>query len=436
MNIQEAKTAIGACDLCDQVPLLVGAHGIGKSEIMKQYATENNYHCEILMLSLLDTADLCGIPRTATVGGQSATIWAAPQWFVNIINAAWANELHTKDLVFQDNDFKELVLSRHKGEVSRGDLNDLYCSHYDVVNDGLKLHIQDKVSWKHSKRSILLLDEYNRSASDVRNATMQLILDKTLNSHLLPWIEGKPTMIVAAINPSDSGDYTVEDIDPAQADRFVEMHLEADISAWLDYARKTNVAPVVRDFLSEHPNRLHFTSADGKSGSSPRAWTSLARTMAKIDQIPTEVQFQLMKGIIGQELASQFLSYYNNYFKVIKMDDIEIFMTKKNKTTKDPKKIGKAVNKLIKDQEVIQKQELAEQFWDKYASSIDEKNPANSLPLISFLEGLDLEILNSFLKSKKTDDATNYMNMAKVNALLDPDGKKSILLKVVSKVQQ
>lgn len=114
MNTTTAKSFIKGCDLANTVPLIQGVHGIGKSEIIRQYADENDMHCETLILSLMDTGDLCGLPRTAEHGGQLSTIWAAPVWFNRIIDAAWPAEFKVEDLDFKDQEFKEFVLKRIK----------------------------------------------------------------------------------------------------------------------------------------------------------------------------------------------------------------------------------------------------------------------------------------------------------------------------------
>lgn len=111
MNTQELKKFIAACDIAGHAPLIDGVHGIGKSETIKQYAKENDMHCEILMLSLLDTADLCGIPRSAEIGGLHSTIWSAPIWVNRIIDAAWPLNLDVDALQFNDPEFEKFVQS-------------------------------------------------------------------------------------------------------------------------------------------------------------------------------------------------------------------------------------------------------------------------------------------------------------------------------------
>ena len=186
---------------------------------------------------------------------------------------------------------------------------------------------------------------------------------------------------------------------------------------------------LVRDFLAEHPDRIHWTPADNGVGATPRSWTALARVMANIDRVAPEVQFQVMKGCIGHELASQFLSYYNNYAKVVKVEDVEKLIATKSKRTTDVEKLGEHVNKLIENQEAMQKTELAENMFAKYISA---KDANAALPLIAFLYGLDLEILNGFLKNKKESDEANYKRLADFDGTLN---NKGLFRRVTTKIK-
>ena len=428
MNIKETKLFIEATDLVDKVPLIQGVHGLGKSDIVRSYAVDKDLHCEILILSLMDVGDLLGIPRTVEVGGTLSTVWAAPQWFNNIIDAAYPTTMQIDDLSSSDSSFMQLVSDASSdGIITREALNAVYCKYTQTPNNALHIVSQELVSYKYSKRSVLFLDEFNRAPQDILSASLQLILDRRLHSHILPVVHGKPTYVVAAINPSDDS-YTVNSMDPALLDRFITSTVEPDAKTWLEWARDTDQAQVVRDFIAEHPDRIHYTPADNSTGCTPRSWTSLSKIMKHIDSIPESIHFQLIKGTIGSEVGSQFLSFFNNYFKVVKMDEIEALVDKKAKSTKNPETIAKPIAKLIKDQEVIQKSELAEQLWAKYIKS---ESATEALPLVSYLYALESETLNGFLVKKKKDEMDNYMRLSTFDNELN---NKQLFRKIVTKI--
>jgi hypothetical protein len=64
----------------------------------------------------------------------------------------------------------------------------------------------------------IFIDEYNRSHKKIRNSVMELIQFKSINGRKFPNLK----VVWAAINPSEDEDesYDVEQLDPAQEDRF------------------------------------------------------------------------------------------------------------------------------------------------------------------------------------------------------------------------
>lgn len=414
MNINEARNLIATADLVDQVPLISGQHGIGKSEIVSQYANDIGLHNETMMMSLMDTGDIAGIPRTAEIGGQVSTVWAAPQFITNVINKAWPKVLNVDSLVFEDETFQSLVLDNHKDTIERTDLNDLYCNHYGIANDGLKLHFDDRLQYSEGQRSVLFLDELNRAPVDVLNASLQLILDKKLNTHVLPRVMGKSTLIVAAINPAD-GDYTTNEFDPALLDRFVYADVEASLKVWLPYATKKDVDDTIKDFLVKSPKYLHFTPKNGKMGATPRSWMHLDKLLKNIDKAPSGILPSYLKGVLGDVLASEFLIHYNNFSKALSIDDVVEFIEKKAKRTTDVEKLAKSLDKLLKDQEPIQLTELATGLQDKY---INVSNETDALPYLVFLYSLPSEIKSSYVQTIK-QDRDNFKKLVQIDSVLN-----------------
>ena len=80
MNITDAKLVIKAAAAADDTVLMEGLHGIGKSEVVGAFATENNYYMVPLFLSHQEVGDLIGMPRTTEVDGEIVMYWTKPIW--------------------------------------------------------------------------------------------------------------------------------------------------------------------------------------------------------------------------------------------------------------------------------------------------------------------------------------------------------------------
>ncbi len=316
-------------------------------------------------------------------------------------------------------------------KITREELNSIYCRYYNKEeNELLLVKGQTNISCKKSKTPVLFLDELNRANVDTLNASLQLVLERKLHAHHLPFTQGKPTMVIAAINPTDddSNNYTVNELDPALLDRFLLIEVEADLQAWLKWARSEKINQIIIDFLIEYPDRLHWTPKDGGMGTTPRSWAKLAGFIDNINKIPEEVHFPIFKGKLGAAVAGQFLSFYNNYVDVVKMEDIEKLVNKHAKKESNIEKLGDKVQKLMEKAEAIQKTEMAHQLIEKYI----EKDAKDTLPLMAYLYGLELELLAAFLKSYKETDSTNYMKLSKIDGALN---NKGLFKKIVNKLK-
>jgi len=112
MDIQTAKGIIRAAAMADDTVIMEGPHGVGKSDIVKQVANEDNYHMETLFLSHQDVGDIIGIPHTITIDDESVTTWSAPIWLNRMNDAAWPKEFSINDLDFNDKEFETFVKLR------------------------------------------------------------------------------------------------------------------------------------------------------------------------------------------------------------------------------------------------------------------------------------------------------------------------------------
>ncbi|MFO0627624.1 MAG: MoxR family ATPase [Polyangiales bacterium] len=169
--------------------LLEGPTGIGKSQVVAQFAAQAGLAVTVLDLSLLEPPDLVGLP--VIQGGRTH-----------------------------------------------------YASPAELPTEG---------------RGVLLLEELNRAEIPVMQPALQLLSARRLHGYTLPpgW------SCVAAVNPDD-GEHQVNALDPALRARFLQLTVHADRDAWLAWARRENVHPVIVSVVEAHD--------DVFDAAPPRSW--------------------------------------------------------------------------------------------------------------------------------------------------------------------
>lgn len=429
MTIAQLPTMLDVCDKANISPLIESKHGIGKSSIIKQFAKDNNMECEILILSLLDVGDLAGLPISQTIGGQEITTWSSPAWHGRIVNNAWAEILEIEDLEFIDKEFGVFFRKKQgtSTNIKREELNKIYCEYkgintYTGINPLLQ---QTIVQWTKAKRTVLALDEFNRSATDILNASLQLVLDKRLNDHVLPVVDGKQTLVIAAINPENEN-YTVNSLDPALLDRFMHIMIEPDLEAFLSYARSKKLNPYIGMFLLENKDKLYFEpSEDTAITATPRSWDKLSNVINILQGIGKEYHLSLIKGLIGKEIGIQFLQFINTNKSEFTYEEVENFAKKElSKCENDVNKAAKELKaKITNKQEAIKQLDMAQAFYDNYV----KLSPEKCKPFLVYMYSMNIEQATSFIVSTKKDDP--YLDKF---ADMDMINDKKLLVSILS----
>lgn len=353
MKISDVPKILKASHLVQDSVIMSGVHGIGKTEVVKQFARENNMHCVVLIGNILEPQDIAGMPYIK----DNSTYFAEPHWLTEL-----------------------------------------------------------KIAASEGRHTILFMDEISRSPLDVRNACMSLILDKEINGHKLPFTEGLQTLVVAAMNPGDSKhNYQVDSLDPALTDRFCFLDVEIDVASWLEWARENNINKIVREFISNNTQKLHFTPKSGV-GSTPRSWVMLSKYIDIIDTIDPSVRFSIIEGKVGTSVGAEFSIFLDNYISVVKVQDIEDFIAGKVVDEYNIKDHARELKEtLLSDIEPISQMELGSQLWVKYLSENINPTTNNITPLLVFLYSMNMETRIAFLRSKRDNDSTSYMLLARLD---------------------
>ena len=175
--------------------------------------------------------------------------------------------------------------------------------------------------WPEDGNTIVFLDEINRAHRSVRNAIMQLLVDRRIHNHVLP--EG--TWIMAAMNPPEE-EYDQADLitDPAFISRFFILEVNPDVSEWLEWARKNGVSEKVRSFIKNYPEFLfpeRSLSLKTSLKPSPRSWYKLSNVLRVLTEEEIEKYgYVLAAGIVGPEAAKAF---YDSFFQKTRVPSVE-----------------------------------------------------------------------------------------------------------------
>ena len=370
MNITQITKAFSIAHKAEDNVHIVGKHGLGKTEIVKQWAQEKGFHLEVLQLPILETSDLVGMPDITETKHGKVTTFAKPEWIARI-HEANANGQH----------------------------------------------------------AVIFLDELGRASLDIRQASLQLVLEKKVNEHSIGEVDGLPTLCIVADNPSD--EYDTADFDMALEDRFMTFeNVEADITEWLKYARANSVLPVISDYLAEYAEKLHWTpESDGEKGSSPRAWKKLSDGIKEaIAEGEEDFVYSIITSKVGKTVGANFFHFYNNYIDIVKPKDIiKAIGEAKLDTEKEQRAAAKKLKKVTKDIEVIAAQELAAKLFSEIAKGMDSK------VLLVYFASLNKEIAASILKDWKDpkDDTESPESKYYYNEFLSDQGDSLWFIKEI-----
>lgn len=240
-------------DILDQTPatqniMLVGRHGIGKSEILTQYFSKRGMKVVALFLGQMsDPGDLIGLPSKA-----------------------------------------EYATDKKGGSIARTEFIPPYW-------------------WPLSGEPIVLfLDELNRARPEVLQTIMDLALNRKLAGRLLP--EG--SRIISAVNAGE--EYQLTDLDPALVSRFNIYIFRPTVSEWLIWAESERLDYRVVEFIQNEGvwldgNEGQKAGIDTGLDKTPdrRAWKKVSDVIIGKEDL-TELHKKLVAGIVGPAATSRF----------------------------------------------------------------------------------------------------------------------------------
>lgn len=276
MNIkrakQEIKDAIEAYLLKDEygnyeIPairqrpiFLIGAPGIGKTQIMEQIAKE----CEIGLVSYTITHHT----RQSAIGLP----------FIS------KNTYGNKEYSVTEYTMSEIIAA-----------------------------VYNKMEETGLSEGILFIDEINCVSETLAPAMLQFLQCKTFGNHAVPegWI------IVAAGNPPEYNK-SVREFDVVTMDRVKKIDVEPEFSVWKEYANMQEIHPAVVSYLGARVSNFYQmeTTVDGTFFATPRGWEDLSRLIQVYEKLGKEVDREVvMQYIQYPKIAKDFANYLELYYK-------------------------------------------------------------------------------------------------------------------------
>ena len=172
---------------------------------------------------------------------------------------------------------------------------------------------------------VLFMDEIDRAVQEVRQGFFQMTDSRTINGHKLH----PDTLIFAAVNGGVSGaQYSVQDMDPAELDRWTVFDLEPSVEDWIQFA-KGKAHDIVVEFIAD--NHIHLEHKGefepNKKYPSRRSWMRLSSVVSSLldgEGYNHNAQrvFQIAGGFIGFETAVSFQDHLKNRDNALSIDDI------------------------------------------------------------------------------------------------------------------
>ena len=250
--------------------LLMGAPGIGKTQIMEQIARE----CKVGLVSYTITHHT----RQSAVG-----------------------------LPF----IKEKTFGSETFSVTEYTMSEIIASVYE------------KMEKTGLKEGILFIDEINCVSETLAPMMLQFLQGKTFGNQKVPegWV------IVTAGNPPEYNK-SVREFDVVTLDRIKRIDVQPDFEVWKDYAYEQGIHPAVISYLELRRKNFYRmeNTVDGRIFATARGWEDLSRLIQVYEALGKEVDREVVYQYIQHPMIAKdfaaYLALYNKYKTDYAVEDL------------------------------------------------------------------------------------------------------------------
>ena len=179
---------------------------------------------------------------------------------------------------------------------------------------------------KWPRHGIIFLDELEKAPTSVKNAALQLVLDRRVGDYVVP--EG--WSIISAGNREEDGTFS-QPLGAALENRMAHIEVELNVDQWLAWAREHEVIDDVIGYITSREDHLYVTKEDqdgnkvrgiaSRAFPSPRTWHMASRGMSVAKS--RKLQYQILASCIGREVTTDFINWHQIFKNVNPVDIIE-----------------------------------------------------------------------------------------------------------------
>lgn len=171
--------------------------------------------------------------------------------------------------------------------------------------------IYKKIEETGLEEGILFIDEINCVSETLAPAMLQFLQYKTFGNHAIPegWI------IVAAGNPPEYNK-SVREFDVVTMDRVKKIDVEPEFAVWKEYAYRQGVHAAVISYLSIRNAYFYQmeTTVDGIYFATPRGWEDLSQMIQVYEKLGKTVDREVVSQYIQYpKIAKDFANYLELY---------------------------------------------------------------------------------------------------------------------------
>lgn len=273
MKLSEAYKIVKTNIKIKNPVMLWGPPGIGKSSIIHQIADEMGYNVIDLRLAQLEPTDLRGVPMPNRDTGRAD--WFLPSFWPTPAVCEFVRQV--------------------------------------VDNDGNETEVTVKVGDGINGPGIVFLDEIEKAPVSVKNASLQLVLDRMIGSYKLP----NDWAIVCAGNREEDGCFS-QPLGSALSNRMCHLDIDPDLDAWAAWAREKEVLEDIISFLHFKPELL-YKQTEEHAFPTPRSWVMASRLLQTVTA--EKDKRELLSSAVGRGTSSEY-TVWNNVYRSVNPEDV------------------------------------------------------------------------------------------------------------------